>query len=412
MKLHPVFSCFSLALAMLATSCDDGTKASPNTKPPEVSASSPPSKPARWTPAQREQAEKLGRKIAEAISDGKLDSIIDLMDLVHVRDEAFKGLDVQGNPNVSQFRAGFSDGDGMREVVQVELDGYKGWRARSIGIREIDGRECLRLRLSMEDDARYRFADWFLTFGDSGQPKITDFDDYGTGLTLVGFVRCAALRTLPALNRNFPVFTGSPDPKSIAAEAQFYSTCSFGGATEAVTAFSLLPEALQKSRHVYRRYLFALNVAKSDAAYEAALKQGRENTPEDVSLDFQSYPVHSDLNNFKEARACAARLFERFEKDATLLCWQALELDGAGDKEGARDLAGKAASLEPTHKLAQFLCLRLAVEAHDYPAACLVLSEIRGKINSAFHLNEENADYAEFAKSKEYREWVASHPVQ
>ncbi len=173
-----------------------------------------------------------------------------------------------------------------------------------------------------------------------------------------------------------------------------------------------LPEEMQHSNSVMGMRLQAaarLGEAESTAAFE----DYRKFLPNNAAVDLWAVDYHLNRKEYAAERKAIGRVSKRLGGDA----YQTFLIGSSYFTEGKLDEAAKAVQRaiddEPTLKEAYFARINIALKQKDFPAVRVALEGVEANTPTRMSVQkiQELPTYAEFAKSDDFKQWVAHRPA-
>jgi tetratricopeptide (TPR) repeat protein len=176
---------------------------------------------------------------------------------------------------------------------------------------------------------------------------------------------------------------------------------------EVLEMYRVLPPSLKKEKTVL---LLRLTSAQSisRAEYMIAIDDFRKAYPNDALVDIVSIDGFIRRKSYVRALEALDRVDKAVGGDPYLNVLRANLRSRQGDLDGARQLAQKAITQEPTLKNAYYMLVDLSLKTKNFAETARLLDLLQTKFGIGWDSLSNSPAFAEFTKSSEYRAWRAS----
>jgi tetratricopeptide (TPR) repeat protein len=180
-----------------------------------------------------------------------------------------------------------------------------------------------------------------------------------------------------------------------------------GRFAEALGALSALPPELRKDKLVLIRRL-GIALQAGDDEYKKAIALFEKHRPNDPALLLVSVDGLMMTREYAKALAAVDRLDKVVGGDPYLdVVRSSVHLE-AGNAEKAETFAASAVRRESSLEQAHWNLVTVRLERKDFAGVVRALTEMEKALDCEVEGLEEDETYAEFAKTREYREWLES----
>jgi hypothetical protein len=280
---------------------------------------------------------------------------------------------------------------------------------------------CKLLRLRTEADqphALFRLAQTAQTGGlnyydltlirRGGEVRAIDVFVYARGEGLTHSVRRACLLEVAAQAPDGLDDLSKTDREFIRNRArvqEMQDATARGDYRAALQSYDGLPPALKQDKMILAMRLRAAAGLDEDR-YVAALADFGKYHPNDVCLDLLSVDYFTLQKRFGAALEALERL-DRSVGGDPLLNGQRADIHlGAGDLKKARRFAQKAIEEEPDLQAAYWVLVTVSLKEKKFDETVRLLDTLAGKFALRFGDFTKAAEYADFVKSPQYRQWL------
>ena len=349
-------------------------------------------------PADRD-LEELARSIEKAVAARDTAGLDALIDKHEIFDRARGDLKIPEATDQA-FRKGAGMPIGKQIVDSLGDEGsYKFLRVRTVA----DERRLL-FRLINQDGNNYHEHVLSLK---GGTPHVADIYIYALGEKMSDVFRRSYLELIATQNRSLlDKLTGRQTDyvKSLPTFKKMYQLRAAGKWQEAYDAFRTLPAGLQKEKFTLVLAIFFAQKLGEDV-YAKVLDEFMKAYPKDPAIDLISLDHYFLKKRYPEALRAIDRLDSSVDDPFLDLLRGNVHLT-AGDTKKAKASLEKCIRREPGLLDAYWTLNSISLKAKDFAETARLLTEIEKQGVELLDLTTL-PDYADFVKSKEYKEWAA-----
>ena len=179
----------------------------------------------------------------------------------------------------------------------------------------------------------------------------------------------------------------------------------------AMAIYKTLPVGVREDKSVLTLHLQAAQ-GVGEKEYADAIQEFRDRFPNDACIDLISLDAYLLKKQYPEALAAIDRIDGKVGGDPYLEVMRANVLSQAGDVEAAERAARRAVGREPGMPGGYGSLIDLALKRQNYDEVVKNLEVLRGRFHLQLRGIGREPRYAGFAKSPQYKAWLAAHPEQ
>jgi tetratricopeptide (TPR) repeat protein len=356
-----------------------------------------------------EEAVAFAQSVESAVAHGDTEAFSRALDWNAMLETSMSGVDAP--PKV---RAAFAKG-AMDEVArgngfagQIIASVKEGGTFEFLRARSRDHRRSIVFRMNLQNSGGINYQEWLLIREPDGKIKAIDCyvfvsGEYMSTTLRRGFIDVAATSSgslLAKLTGTESEFVKHADQiRAISGLIREHKN------REAFDALAKLPEGLRNSKMLL---LFRIHAARSvsEAEYEKAMMKYRELYPDDASIDLLSIDYFHAKKQYPQAMECVDRLDRSVGGDPRLELMRAGLHIASGDLKAARQDLTRLLEKEPNALDAYWSLVTVGLKEKNFDDVFNTLKTIRTRFNMQFGDMTTIADYQEFVRSPQYKEWI------
>jgi tetratricopeptide (TPR) repeat protein len=396
--------CLALMLMALA-GCGSGTATPAAPAAPAPAPVLPP-----LTEAEMKSAEEFAKKMETTMSSGDPTFTESHVDYTAIQQEVTKNLQISA-ASLQAFMNGFKQSSVVKGICQVLQAGNK---YKLLRVRQENGTAHALFRMLLGGQAA-NYHDYYLRPDGKGGWMIKDFYIYLTGEPLTLTLRRAILPLVAEENKNFLEKLTSSESDYIKHSKdiiQMQNLVKAGDAQQAMAIYSNLPPELQKEKNIMIARLSATQLlsqkTNDKSSYRATLDDFQKFFPNDPGLDLLLIDGHCLHKDYDKALACVDRINQSLGGDAHQVGLRANLYKLMNKDDKAKEAAKEAIAMEPDLALPYYVLLELSLSSKSYTETVQVLNNLEKNAGMTYPTMEKQELFADFIKSKEYRDWKQS----
>ncbi|MCC6738327.1 MAG: hypothetical protein IT452_04730 [Planctomycetia bacterium] len=343
---------------------------------------------------------ELARKIEAAVqaADGEaFDRILNLRGLIET---ALKNVEAE-----AKLKKDFTDGASSSSLGEQLCEQVSaGATFRFLRFHTVNGRTCALFRL-INPEGGVNYHDYVLGKDGAGV-KADDLYVYLMGESISRIFKREFLKAVAIESKRAGNLKGW-EKDYVDAQPRIEEMQAAAGAgkwKKALKAYNEMPQTVREDKLVMiQRVGIALKCG--DEEYKAALDDWERLFPGDPSMDLMKIDSHAMKGELELSAAAAERLAGTIGGDPFLDAMRSGLMMQAGKLEEAAALAAKAAKDEKGLKMPHFVLLQLSLKKKDHAATAAELTILEKECGVPIGDLENEADFAEFVKSEEYKKW-------
>lgn len=365
----------------------------------------------QWPSPSDEECQAFAQSMAQAIQEGNIVSINELIDwdtvlLRCVREDGPLGESAKGF--VQGTKASVSSPTGIAgQLAKCSADGATYHLLRS---RTRDGRKTVLFRM-VHPSAGVNYHEYLLANKPDGQTRAIDLYVFLSAENISTTLRRWYLPVAAHQNRGFlERLTGQENGlvKYAGQVETLVSRLQARQFQDVLNIYRSLPESVQQEKSLLLLRLQAAMQVSEDE-YRRAIDTFLRQYPDDPCTDMLSIDHYVMKKQFDKAVSCINRVDQAVEGDPYLISLRGRFYIAAGNKSKARESFDAAINAEPTLTDPYEGMAQLCAEEGDFAGVVHWLDELEQKFQFqvSFPDLESAAEYAEFVKSAEYKAWKA-----
>jgi tetratricopeptide (TPR) repeat protein len=364
-------------------------------------------------PPTEAECRAFAKAMESAARSGDAAAVNSMIDWDAILDQATSGATV--SPSFKQsFANGFKGALNKPQgfAGRIVRSGKDGGSYTLLRYHEVDGEKRVLFRhLFPEEGVNY--YDFRLVRRADGKVMATDLYVFMAGENFTQTIRRLFLPM--AANESRDVLA-----KLVGKEADFVKgyplftkmseAMAAGRFDEVTTLFRQLPASIQKEKMALLIRLQAVSKSSDNDAYLAVIDEIRRLFPGDACIDLLSVDGYYLRKQYDEAGACLDRVDKALGGDPYLSVLKATFEVERNRLDEAKAAVRKAIDAEPTLEIAHQLRLQISLKQRKFDDTLEALRSLRDKFGFKSADLESNAEYAEFVKSPQYKEWKKTSP--
>jgi hypothetical protein len=288
--------------------------------------------------------------------------------------------------------------------AQIGAQVAKGGSFKLLRVHTVDGRVRALFRLLLGDGG-VNYHDYLVSRCDDGSIAMEDAYIFGAGEMFSQTMRRILVPLLSQLNApNGPTAADLESAKALTEIAKAFQAQKF---VVVSSKYKELPKNLQENKSIMLLYIQALaGDEKAEGEYVKALERFRKLFPNDACIDFLSIDYYVLKKDFPAALKSVENIEKKTGGDPYLIAMRAMLATEKGDHAQAKKLFVESLKAEPDLEFTHWGRISLALKEKNHADTLEGLKQIVQACNAEIQDLTESAEYADFVKSKEHREWL------
>ena len=349
-------------------------------------------------------ANRFAGKLQRAVADGDLPAIRSLIDWPAIIKKSMLGMPLppEAVESFLQDVLSWQHGPGLDQTVVDAVQ--NGGSYQVLRARLVDESPRVLFRL-LNSAGVFNYHEFHL------EPSGDDFVAVDAWVALSGETLSQTLhRSILALVRQFPLEDGqSLDARDreyvqnlwrleqITAKAKTHPA-------DALHIARQLPPALQRDKSVLLARLMSAQAMGKDE-YSAAVIAYRKAYPDDAAAEMISVEFHVINKDFDKALACIDKINAAVGGDEYLNMLRASVYLADGNVVRAIEACQAAINAEPELPHAFWTLLQISLDQRAYPLTVTLLEHLEGRMGAKLGDLRIAAEFKDFVKSSEFRQW-------
>ena len=359
-------------------------------------------------PITADEATATAGKIESSLAKGDASVFTGFVDDSAMLDIAARGMSL--TPEVKAgFASGFTIGKELGDSLAAVVK--QGGSYHFLHLMRV-GSEHHPLFRMVGADSSVNYHELTLARAADGSIRVVDLYIYATGELMSATIHRPLLALVASDNRNvIQKLIGSDNDyvKHLAEVDAFQKATNSGDAQKALGIYDQFPDDLKQDKTMM--ILRIKDASSGDPAqYAAALSDLAQTFPGDPSLLLMNIDSYFLKKQYDAAYANIDQLDKRVGGDPYLDYLRASVRISQGRDADAADLCHRAASREPDLASAWEACVSETVKTGDYAKVVDGLDESAQKGGLQWTRVNTVPAFADFVKSREYADWVKTHP--
>jgi hypothetical protein len=359
------------------------------------------------------EARQFAQKLSQAVKAGDYATTSDLFDLEAMTDTAAAGLDIRG-PSLKGFIRGLRRGGSSREGFggQIVAQVSNGGSYELLRVLDREGKKTARMRLLLANDGGLNYTDLMLARRADGKIRAVDFYNHASGELMSETLRRAVVQFAASENSGILArLTGAENDyvKNASRLKEISRAVIEGRGRDALSMCDSLPESMRKDKTI----IIARVRAASDLdepTYMAAMEEFRNAFPNDPALDIMSIDYYFVRKEYDKTLEMIDRLDKAVGGDAYLDLFRANMLLVAGRVAAAKAPAQRYSRATPEKSDGPMTQLSISLAQKDHSETLRLMNLLEQKFGMEWNDPKTVPEYAAFARSPQYREWLKAHP--
>ncbi len=338
------------------------------------------------------------RAMEKAVAEGDEKAFVRYFDLGALADTAVAGEKVSADIR-SGFKAGLKSGFDLGKQLARAVEA--GGSFTLLRVRTVEGRHRALFRV-VNAEGGLNYHDYH--FSDKG--TFSDVYVYLAGELMSRTLRTAFLQMRADVSDGKDLEDGEA-LKCYKALADIRKLLLQADAAAALKIWNGLPESFRKERLAL---VFRTQITQQigEKEYLAALEALEKAFPDDTAVMLASIDTGLLQKNYDKSIGAIDKVDKLVGGDAYLTYLKSNVLFAARRMDKAKEAAREAIKQDPKMAEPHWTLVTIALDEKDWKETARVLAHIETKLGLELGDLKDVAEYAEFVKTAEYREWMKS----
>jgi hypothetical protein len=294
--------------------------------------------------------------------------------------------------------------------AQIGAEVARGGSFKLLRVHTVDGRTRALFRI-LPNGGGVNYHDFLVARYDDGAIAMEDDYVYGVGELITQTMRRVLVPLISQVNAaKGPNAADMESAKAMSEMGKAFQAQNFALVS---SKYKQLPKNMQENKSIMLLYIQALAAdEKAEGEYVKAMERFRQMYPNDACIDFLSIDYYTLKKDFPAALKAVESIEKKAGGDPYLVAMRAMLATEKGDNAQAKKLFAEALKAEPDLELAHWGRISLALKEKNHADTLEGLKQIVRVCNLEIQNLAENADYADFVKSKEHRDWLTWYSTQ